>query len=193
MITGKDHQKNTRRIVAVALMLVVLALSLVVMSTYARDGDSAVAVGESVDVETLFQSSPTLDDHPAGLYVQEWSPDEDGFYRWNSDWDTWAAGAQKRVWWQKVDATGKSLALNGMLDALPEGKEAIVGFYPKNNVIDCHFGMDPKYYAAPYTPLRLKDVNIELDEQGNKVYVDRERTCGGTEISYAIDFTNTDL
>ena len=57
------------------------------------------------------------------------------------------------------------------------------GFYPKNNVADCHFGMRPEYYTNSfYDPL-------PLTFNGQSV----SRTCNGEEISKAVNFLNANV
>lgn len=119
---------------------------------------------------------------PAGLYVQEWYPDPTTSPTpWPPAWSDWAEGAEQRVPMTSILSGGNAYAIDRMLENLPEGKTAIIGFSPKNNTKDCYFGMWDQYYTdLAYTPLRLKNANGE----------DTSRTCGGVEIETAVDLLN---
>lgn len=182
--------KNRRRCTVLAAMIG--SIMLIAAGGFARASWAArPEAGIGKQVKQMSAGIPSDLSNPAGLYIQEWNAYDD---QWESSWNSWAAGPMMRTVWTKVDSSTGSVfafdfALNyryiqyGALNPIPSDKKLLIGFYPKNNISDCYFGIPEKYYThATYDPLQLK-------YNGQNV----TRTCNGQSISTAVNFLDDDV
>ncbi len=218
MITGKDHQRNTRRIVAAASVLLVLALSLVVANSYARDNNSITQSKNEITSGAPHArpvDSGSIDD-PAGLYVQEPNFKDTYADGWQSHWDSWADGVMFRVRWSDIEINpgqyswykfdkilNDTSGPDGSNRYLPEGKKAIIGIMFKDSTEDtgdpCRYGV-PQYIsdsllietANDRTAYRIR-IKEDGTEENKGKYFNGQRNCHGKTYYYAVDFLGSNV